>query len=125
MRVLIDTNVLLRWYWSSKALSAAARAMLEEATNEIVVSVVSIYEIGNKTRLGKLIVGMAEIELAAEDDGFSFLAIACNHARRAAMLPWEHRDPWDRLIAAQAMEEGLPLISTDMAFDSAGVERIW
>lgn len=125
MRVLIDTNVLLRWYWSAEAVSAAARTVIEDAGNEIVVSVVSLYEIGNKNRLGKLAVHVSDIELAAEDDGFTFLAIGRSHARRAAMLPWDHRDPWDRLIAAQAMEEGYPLISTDAAFDAAGVERIW
>ena len=125
MRALLDTNVLLRWYWSAEALSAPARAVLEDAGNKIVVSVVSIYEIGNKSRLGKLGIGAAAIELAAEEDGFEFLAIGRSHARRAATLPWDHRDPWDRLIAAQAMEEGYPLISTDSAFDGAGVERIW
>lgn len=125
MRALIDTNVLLRWYWSADAVSAAARAVIEEAGNEIVVSVISLYEIGNKNRLGKLAVGVSDIELAAEDDGFNFLAIDRRHARCAATLPWNHRDPWDRLIAAQAMEEGLPLLSTDTAFDAVGIERIW
>lgn len=125
MKALIDTNVLLRWYWSAEAVSAAARTVIEETGNEIVVSVVSLYEIGNKNRLGKLAVGVTDIELAAEDDGFRFLAIGRSHARRAATLPWNHRDPWDRLIAAQAMEEGYPLVSTDVAFDASGVERIW
>jgi PIN domain nuclease of toxin-antitoxin system len=125
VRALIDTNVLLRWYWSAEAVSVAARAVIEEPDNEIVVSVISLYEIGNKNRLGKLAVRVSDIELAAEDDGFTFLAIDRRHARRAATLPWDHRDPWDRLIAAQAMEEGLPLLSTDAAFDAAGVKRIW
>ena len=101
MRALIDTNVMLRWYWSAEAVSAAARAVIEEPDNEIVVSVVSLYEIGNKNRLGKLAVGVGDIELAAEDDGFAFLAVDRRHARHAATLPWDHRDPWDRLIAAQ------------------------
>jgi PIN domain nuclease of toxin-antitoxin system len=89
---------------------------------------VSLYEIGQKVRLGKwpalapFAAGLLERALG---DGFDPLPLSPGAALAAALMDWDHRDPFDRLIAATALAEGLPVVSPDAAFDAVGVERIW
>ncbi len=94
----------------------------------IVVSAASAWEIATKFRLGKLpsaaaIVG--DIEGAVIEEGFETLAVSMRHAQHAGTLPGDHRDPFDRLLAAQAQLEGMVIVSGDRVFDAFGVKRLW
>ena len=127
-RVLIDTHVLTWAADDVRRLSPKSRAVLESLRNEVLVSAVSIFEITTKFRLGKL---PAAEKLALDPVavtsrlGFVSLPITLDHARRAGLLPGIHRDPFDRILIAQAQAEGIPLISNETLFDHYGVMRIW
>ena len=105
-----------------------ARAVIEERANECVVSLASCWEIAIKVSLGKLRVdadldSFLPEQLAA--NGFRLLGIELRHATRVTRLPFHHRDPFDRLLVAQALEERLALVSCDEVFEAYGVERVW
>lgn len=129
MRVLVDTHAALWWLADDERLSAPARAAIATA-EEPLLSAGTLFEVAIKASLGKLRVpdGWAE-ELLAE--GFGLLAIAPSHARALRALPYaEHsgrplRDPFDRLLAAQAGIERVPVISRDPAFAAHGASTIW
>jgi PIN domain nuclease of toxin-antitoxin system len=110
------------------ALSRRARATIADARNECLVSIASAWEIAFKASLGKLGVrvplerGLAE-RLAA--NGFGVLPIELGHVARVASLAFHHRDPFDRLLAAQALEEEIPIVSPEVVFRRYGVKRIW
>lgn len=129
MRVLLDTHVLVWALTSPERLSATARELLEDATTELVVSAVTPWELATKHRIGKL--EQAAPLLTAFDEslarlGAQELAITGRHALTAGSMNWDHRDPFDRALAAQALIEQLPLLSGDRAFDSlAGVRVVW
>ena len=128
MRLLLDTHAFLWWLDGSRRLPKRARALISEEANIIFVSAASAWEISTKSRLGKL---PGAIDVAADlariitAQAFTPLDITILHAQRAGHLPGEHRDPFDRMLAAQAQIEDLPIISNDEAFASFGVERIW
>jgi PIN domain nuclease of toxin-antitoxin system len=128
VRLLLDTHTFLWWIADDPALSQRARQEIGETGNSVYVSAASAYEIAVKTRLGKLpgaaaIAGQFARRLMIE--GFSGLAIEPAHADRAGLLPGPHRDPFDRLLIAQAQQENLTLVSLDAVFDGYGVERLW
>lgn len=125
MIVLLDANALLWWLNDNPALSARSKAAIADPANDILFSAVSIYELVYKRRLGKLDEDVGALRPAAEADGFVELPVTAAHAERAAKLEWNHRDPWDRLIAAQAEIERCALASVDRQFDALGLERIW
>jgi PIN domain nuclease of toxin-antitoxin system len=109
-------------------LSAAAREAIGDPSNELVISAVSGFEIATKYRIGKL----AEFAAIARDfpaflDDFehSVLAVSMNHAALAGALDTPHKDPFDRLLIAQARIEGVPIVSNEKLFDTFGLERIW
>jgi len=128
MRLLLDTHAFLWWLDGNRRLPKRARALISEEANIIFVSAASAWEISTKSRLGKL---PGAIDVAADlariitAQAFTPLDITILHAQRAGHLPGEHRDPFDRMLAAQAQIEDLPIISNDEAFASFGVERIW
>ena len=127
MRLLIDTHVALWWWRPSRLLSAAARDAIAGA-DVVFVSAVTGFEIANKFRLGKLdMIGDPAMELprlmAAHD--FLPLQVSDAHALAAGLLPGHHRDPFDRIIAAQALVEGLTLVSRDPAFADFGCKVLW
>jgi PIN domain nuclease of toxin-antitoxin system len=128
MRLLLDTHALLWWFSDDDALSAAARRLIERASNSVLVSAASAWEIGTKVRLGKL---PGAEDLAADFAGylarerFESLGISAEHGIRAGLLPGPHKDPFDRMLAAQCHAENLPLISNDSIFDSYKVRRMW
>lgn len=127
MIALLDTHTLRWWLDGSSRLSPSARSAIGSATNSIVISTVVPWELAIKTNLGKfdsqtLLSGWDEI-LSAQ--GFSELPIESAHAIRAGLLPRHHRDPFDRMLIAQAQATGWPIISADRVFDSYGVRRIW
>ena len=128
MRFLLDTQTLLWSFNLSRLLTPRARLIIEDGKNEILVSAASAWEIATKVRLGKLPTGE---ELASDLDrylaqlGFEELPISIDHAVRAGRLPGEHRDPFDRMLIAQAQAEDLKIISNDRIFDTYSVQRIW
>lgn len=128
MRLLLDTHALIWWFLDAPNLSAAARKAITAAQEPVYVSAVSAYEISNKVRLGKL-PQAAALDGAFEDflvaQQFEPLPITVGHAREAGALAIAHRDPFDRLLIAQALAEGLVLVSNEAVFDGFGVRRLW
>jgi PIN domain nuclease of toxin-antitoxin system len=128
MQSLLDTHALLWWLSDEPALTKTARAIIADTNNQILVSAASAWEIATKVRLGKL--PTAE-DLAAdfaghlEREGFQMLAISWDHAIRAGLLPGPHRDPFDRMLIAQAQAENVPILSNEILFDTYGVRRVW
>ena len=128
MRLLLDTHALLWWLAGDAALPAASRKAIASARNDIHVSAASAWEIATKSRLGKLAEAApvaAGIETLIADQGFVPLAITLRHGQAAGALPGPHRDPFDRMLIAQAMIEDLVLVSNERQFDTYGVKRLW
>ena len=125
MKILLDSHAIYWWAIGSERLSATARALIEDKTNVVLVSAVSFYELDNKMRLNKLDLKPQELRAAVTASGLQTLAITDLHAELAASFDWDHRDPWDRILAAQTRLEHCVLISTDVVFDTVLHERIW
>ena len=127
-RYLLDTHALIWWWQSDPSLSPKARAVMADRENEILVSAVSGIEIAIKVRKGKL-PRMADVLPiygdAVLDDGFAHLAVNHDQAIRAGLLKGEHRDPFDRLIAAQALTARATVITRDRAFAAFGCDVLW
>jgi PIN domain nuclease of toxin-antitoxin system len=126
-RVLLDTHALVWWLEGCEKLSAKARRTIEDADTVVLVSAASAWELAIKSRLGKfksreLAYGLDE-QLAEE--GFVALPISIEHALRAGGLDSPQKDPFDRMLIAQAQIEIVPVISKDTAFDDLAVGRIW
>ena len=126
MRLLLDTHALVWWVEGSQLLSDAARTAI--ADNEVLVSAASAWEITTKFRLGKLpsaerMARRFAAEVAVE--GFVPLAVTLDHAALAGSLDIPHKDPFDRLLIAQAQIERVPIVSNETLFDAFGAERIW
>jgi len=125
--LLLDTHALLWWLAGDAQLSVSARAAIEQASS-VHVSAVSIWEVSIKTQLGKLPQGellLAELPLVLERQGFISLPIVARDGHMAGLLPSHHRDPFDRMLAAQSLRLGLPLVSNDPAFVPYGVTLVW
>jgi PIN domain nuclease of toxin-antitoxin system len=128
MRLLLDTHAFLWFIMGSPNLSVNARALIENPANERLLSVASLWEIAIKVSLGKLTLSAPFDELIPAQlklNGIDLLSIKVDHLSTLTTLPFHHRDPFDRLIIAQAMVEKLPVISIDAAFDTYGVTRDW
>ncbi len=128
MRLLLDTHALLWWLEGSPRLSDAARRMIGDEQNTAFVSAASAWEIATKHRLGKLPEANAvafDVRGCIASQGFEELAIDVDDAERAGRLPGPHRDPFDRVLIAQAQARDLPIVSKDSMFDRYGVQRIW
>jgi PIN domain nuclease of toxin-antitoxin system len=125
--VLLDTHVLLWWYNGGSLLSLKARKMVGDPARQVFVSAVSAWEIATKFRSGKLDDGglVARFHSAMEENHFRELQVSVSHAIRAGLLEGSHRDPFDRMLAAQAQIENIPIISNDKALDEFSVLRIW
>ena len=128
MRVLLDTHTFL-WASSNKPkLSPTALALIEDADNELLLSVVSVWEMSIKFSNGKLVLPespSAFVSAQMQDIGFEILPLVLRHLAPIATLPFHHRDPFDRLLVAQCLIEDLPLISADVLFDAYGITRLW
>lgn len=128
MRLLLDTHAFLWWLEGSPRLSPAARLAIQDETNEVMVSAVSAWEIATKHRLGKLPGAQAvalDIRDAIAGQGFRELAVTVDDGERAGALPGPHRDPFDRMLIAQALARNLVLVSIESLFESYGVRRLW
>jgi PIN domain nuclease of toxin-antitoxin system len=128
VRLLLDTHTLIWWLNGDSSLPASARKFVAAENNEIFVSAVSAWEIATKFRLGRL---EAAADLATDFAGylsqqrFESLSITTEHGIRAGSLPGSHKDPFDRMLIAQAQIESLVLVSNDAQLDGYGVRRIW
>lgn len=128
MKFIADTHAFLWFITDSEQLSPKAKALLESSENERILSAASIWEIAIKTSLGKLSFKHPLEQFLPEQirlNYFQVLDISGEHALRVAGLPMLHRDPFDRMIVAQALLEQLPLLSNDGALDSYGIRRLW
>lgn len=127
MNLLLDTNSLYWWLHEPSRLSATAQQAIAGSSNSGVVSAVVPWELAIKTRLGK-IDGQVLLDIwhrKLAEEGFSELPIESAHAIRAGLLPLHHRDPFDRMLVAQAHATGWPIVSADAMFERYGVRRIW
>ena len=129
MIALLDTNALYWWLDNPDRLGEEAQRTITNHSNSIVVSAVVAWELAIKTNLGKLkaqpLLEIWDVKLAEE--GFTELAIDSAHAIRAGFLTrhHHHKDPFDRMLAAQALVNGWPILSADRVFETYGVRRIW
>jgi PIN domain nuclease of toxin-antitoxin system len=128
MRLLLDTRALLWWFTDDDQLSATARKAIGDEVNEVFVSAASAWEIATKQRLGKL----PKVPQAAERfgelvaaDGFVHLPVTYLHSLKAGSYPYDHRDPFDRVLAAQGELEMLTLVTKDPAFAPFEVTTLW
>ena len=128
MRLLLDTHAFFWWLSGSNRLSLPARQAIADEDNKVMVSAASAWEIATKHRLGKLPDAEAlalDIPGAIAGQNFEELPITVEHAVRAGALPGPHRDPFDRMLIAQALSGNLVLVSIESLFDSYGVRRFW
>jgi PIN domain nuclease of toxin-antitoxin system len=128
MKFLLDTHAFLWFIMGSANLSGNARTLIEDPANERLLSVASLWEVAIKASLGKLTLSGPFVDLIPSQltlNGIDLLNIKVDHLSRLTTLPFHHRDPFDRLIAAQALVENLPVVGIDAALDSYGVTRRW
>lgn len=128
MDTLLDTHTLLWHYLDDPKLSAQARAVVTDPANRMFVSPASHWEVAIKVSTGKytLTVPFAQfVQEAIFDNGFDILPIEPRHTELVSRLPRHHNDPFDRLLIAQALADGLAVVSVDPAFDPYGVRRLW
>lgn len=129
MKLLLDTHALLWWWVDDPQLSITVRRMIQSADTEVWVSAASAWEVATKQRLGKL-PGLP-VDLCANwltllrEDGFQPLDITTDHALLAGQLNSEHRDPFDRMLVAQALAEEAVLVTSDAALKSFGCQLLW
>lgn len=128
MRLLLDTHTLIWWLTEDSSLPASARKLIASRNSEVLVSAASAWEIATKVRLDRLDVA-ADL---ARDFGrylarerFESLSISTEHGIRAGSLPGSHKDPFDRMLVAQAQIESLAIVSNDALLDGYGVSRLW
>ena len=128
MKALMDTHTLLWWLDGDEHLSLVARRWIETDEHRILISAASAWEIATKVRIGKLPGAQAvaaNFHACVINQGFTPLDITADHALRAGSLPGLHRDPFDRMLIAQAQALNIPLISNEHLFDHYGIQRIW
>jgi PIN domain nuclease of toxin-antitoxin system len=128
LRVLLDTHAFLWWLEGDRRMSRKARRLVASSETQVFLSAASLWEITTKARLGKLpraLAVAADVPAAMTGQGFAPLSITPAHAQRAGSLQGPHRDPFDRMLVAQAVLEGLAIVSMDRVFDEYPVTRVW
>lgn len=128
MRALLDTHALIWWFSNNDSLTSAIREIIADRANEMHVSAASAWEIATKHRLGKLpkVADLvSDFSTRIELEGFRLLPISAEHAIRAGSLSGPHKDPFDRMLIAQAQAENMPIVSNEAIFESYGVRRLW
>ena len=127
MKLLLDTHALLWWATLDRRLSRKAKAAIANEENEVYVSAASAWEIATKVRLGKLEwpAEAGPLSTYLQQQGFRTAPISLGHAERAGQLPIATRDPFDRMLIAQAQMDGFWLASNEDSFDETGVRRYW
>jgi PIN domain nuclease of toxin-antitoxin system len=130
VKILLDTHAFLWLIAGDLNLSPTARDIIEAPGNEALLSTASLWEMAIKVSLGKLTLSFEDPFAEAiggqlRENGVAVLPLEITHVGRVAVMPFHHRDPFDRLIVAQALVENLPIVGRDQAFDNYGVQRIW
>jgi PIN domain nuclease of toxin-antitoxin system len=128
MRVLLDTNSFLWFISGSDRLSIDAKNFIADMQNQLVLSAASLWEIAIKISLGKLDLLQPYGQLIPqqlEENDIAVLPLEIGHLNKVIDLPFHHRDPFDRLIIAQALAEGIPVVSSDAVFSQYAVKLIW
>ncbi|MGA3344776.1 MAG: type II toxin-antitoxin system VapC family toxin [Terracidiphilus sp.] len=127
MRYLLDTHTFLWWVTVPEALPRTLRDLLDDRTNELLLSVAVPWELAIKTNAGKLEAHqiLLDIESGQLNPDLQILRAEVSHVIRAGLLPLHHRDPFDRLLVAQALDLKIPIVSRDRVFELYGVNRIW
>ena len=128
MNLLLDTHAFLWFTAGNSALSKPARSVIEDENNDLYLSSASLWEIAIKISIGKFELGEPFETLIPQqlaENEIELLNISVAHTAMVASLPFHHRDPFDRLIVAQAKIEQLTLVSVDAVFDAYGVDRLW
>jgi PIN domain nuclease of toxin-antitoxin system len=128
LRFLLDTHTLIWWMTSDPHLSKVGRGLITDRANTAVISAVSAWEIATKVRLGRLPSAAELIEDFVgemERQRIEILDVTAKHGIRAGSLPGPHKDPFDRMLIAQALGENIPILSNDQALDGYGITRLW
>jgi len=128
VRLLLDTHTLIWALDNPSKLSGPATVALQDPTNDLLLSAATVWELAIKTGQKKLTLSLPYrqwMDKAIADLGLSILPVTVVYAERQANLPTHHKDPFDRLIIAQALVESVPIVCADPAFDAYGVTRLW
>lgn len=127
MRVLLDTHTLLWWLDSPASLGLKAYKFIADPQNQVLISPIVPWEIALKANKHRQIPHrfVTDFHDVVQTEGFTAIGVDPIHAIRSGLLPFHHRDPFDRLLAAQSLEMDVPLVSKDAVFDRYGVQRIW
>ncbi|MBL8866776.1 MAG: type II toxin-antitoxin system VapC family toxin [Planctomycetia bacterium] len=128
MNLLLDTHSLLWVYWNDPKLSTTAAQLVTDPTNRVLVSPASYWEIAIKIKTSKLVLRESFLDFvrhAILDNGFAILPIEPAHCDQLTTLPFHHKDPFDRLLVAQALAEDIPILSIDPILDAYGIQRLW
>jgi len=128
MRLLLDTHTLLWHYSDSARLGREAAVVLSDARNDLFVSMASLWEMAIKSNIGKLRIPGSSLHRLMDylvGDGVAILPVGTGHVLRVESMALHHRDPFDRMLVAQALVDGLDLVSNEEVFDQYGVKRVW
>lgn len=128
MHLLLDTHALIWWMTENPSLPKSISRLMADKRNTVVVSAVSAWEIATKVRLGRLPAASditRNFEEYLTQAGFESLPVTMAHGIRAGFLPGPQRDPFDRMLIAQAQAENLTIVSNEMGFDNYGIRRAW
>jgi PIN domain nuclease of toxin-antitoxin system len=128
MRLLLDTHVFLWWTDNNPALSTQAQHAISDESNDCFLSIVCCWELAIKASLGKLSLSQSVEKFIVEQvaaNGFELLPVDFRHVAAVESLPFHHRDPFDRLLVAQARAEGLVLVTADFQISNYGVSVLW
>lgn len=128
MKLLLDTHAFLWFIGGDKRLSPTARELIENSNHAVYLSVASLWEMAIKISLGRLQITQDFEAFMAQQltlNRIDLLNITLEHISRVALLPFHHRDPFDRLLIAQSQCDNLPILSADVAFEAYGIERLW
>ena len=128
MRLLLDTHTFIWWAAGHPSLPGSARKRISESQDPIFVSAASAWEMAIKVSLGRLASAadlISDFEGSLRAEYFLSLPITAEHGIRAGLLPAPHKDPFDRMLIAQAQAENLAIVSNDEIFDQYGIRRLW
>ena len=127
MRALLDTQALFWWYGEPGKLSKRANSIIDDSSNNILVSAATAWELSIKAAIGKIDALSMVMDLSKfiAEEGFAEIPITISQATRAGLLPLHHRDPFDRLLVAQAQDQNIPIVSSDRLLDLYDVKRLW
>jgi len=128
MKLLLDTHTFIWFFRGDIKLSNAARELIENMDNQVMLSIASVWEMAIKQSIGKLTFGLPFKQVLVEklkQNQVEIIGITLDHIEAVATLPLHHRDPFDRLIIAQGIVENIPIITADDIFNAYPIQKIW